>query len=288
MIRGSKNIAAGISVIFITALVAGGCLPDPLPVKGIPTVKPQLVVASQIVPDQSLVVVLTRTFGALEASDESDPEELFAQIAVTDALVLLRGPGSVDTLLEFDDGLYGGILLPLAAGEEYTLEITNTQYGTVTATATVMEQRTFEFISANLHYTEFDDTLAQITYSYNDPPGANWYMINVQEVEQEDAVENLLNPGAYTRLIDEQSEFGTLFGEQFEVVPREYRPGDTIAVSLSHISFEYYEFLKLRRDNRFSFIEYLSEPVNYPSNVKGGRGFFNLYIPDVRFFVLEE
>ena len=31
----------------------------------------------------------------------------------------------------------------------------------------------------------------------------------------------------------------------------------------------------------------ISETVNYPSNVKGGKGFFNLYMPDVKLFVLE-
>jgi hypothetical protein len=59
------------------------------------------------------------------------------------------------------------------------------------------------------------------------------------------------------------------------------------AVSISNISWEYYEFMELRMDNRFSFVEYLSEPVNYPSNVVGGKGFFNLYLPDFRIFVLE-
>jgi hypothetical protein len=45
--------------------------------------------------------------------------------------------------------------------------------------------------------------------------------------------------------------------------------------------------MKLRIDNRFSLVEFVSEPVNYPSNVAGGKGYFNLYIPDVRFFVFE-
>ena len=48
-------------------------LPDPLEVDDIPVVKPQIVVSSQIVPDQSLVVLLTKTFGALGANDDSDP-----------------------------------------------------------------------------------------------------------------------------------------------------------------------------------------------------------------------
>jgi hypothetical protein len=63
--------------------------------------------------------------------------------------------------------------------------------------------------------------------------------------------------------------------------------GDTIAVSLSNINEEYYRFMKLRIDNRLSFVEFISEPVNYPSNVIGGKGYFNLYLPDVHFFVFE-
>jgi hypothetical protein len=80
---------------------------------------------------------------------------------------------------------------------------------------------------------------------------------------------------------------GRIHQETFRVFPRDFIPGDTIAVSLSNISKDYYDFIELRLDNRFSFVEYLSEPVNYPSNVKGGRGFFNLYIPDVKIFILE-
>jgi hypothetical protein len=96
-----------------------------------------------------------------------------------------------------------------------------------------------------------------------------------------------LNPGAYTILFDDLEFNGKSYGERFRVFPRDYQPGDTIAVSLSNISEEYYRFMQLRLDNRFSFVEFISEPVNYPSNVKGGRGYFNLYVPDVQFFVFE-
>ena len=112
-------------------------------------------------------------------------------------------------------------------------------------------------------------------------------MINVQEVERQDLMENLLNPGAYTVLLDDNEFNGNSFEERFRVFPRDFQSGDTIAVSLSNISEEYYRFMKLRIDNRFSFVEFISEPVNYPSNVKGGKGYFNLYVPDVRLFIFE-
>lgn len=131
------------------------------------------------------------------------------------------------------------------------------------------------------------NTFAQVTYTFSDSPVKNYYMINVQEVERKDLVENLLNPRAFTSLFTDEEFNGQSYGERFRVFPRDYKPGDSIAVSLSNISEEYYRFMQMRIDNRFSFVEFVSEPVNYPSNVVGGKGFFNLYLPDVRFFVLE-
>jgi hypothetical protein len=263
-------------------------LPDPLEVKNIPEIKPEIVVSSQIIPGQGLVVLLTKTIGALDASKQSDPQQLLNQIAVNDAVVTVSDADEIFTLDSLGNGIYGGINIPFVAGQQYTLKVSSTSLGEVQATTTVLSQIVFDFVEAELYYNGFNDTLAQITYRIDDPDLENFYMLNVQEVEREDAVENLINPRAYTSLVDDKNFNGETFEETFRVFPRDYQAGDTIAVSLSNISDEYFEFVKLRLDNRFSFVEFLGEPVNYPSNVIGGRGFFNLYIPDVRIFVLEE
>ena len=275
------------SVIVSVFSVMISCLPEPLAVDGLPVVKPEIVVSTQIVPDRSLLVLLTKTFGALEASDDSDPEELLTQIAVDDAIVLITGRDRTDTLVNLGSGFYGDVIIPFEAGEEYSLYVKSESLGEITAITTVKEQIQFEDIEAGLYFNGFGDTLAEVTHTFVDPPGKNWYMLNVQEVERVDVVENLLNPNSFMRLHDDVDFEGNELEETFHVFPRDYNPGDTIAVSLSNISNDYYEFLKLRVDNRFSLVQYLSEPVNYPSNIIGGRGFFNLYIPDVKFFVLE-
>jgi hypothetical protein len=264
------------------------CFPDPLLITGLPKVKPQIVVSTQIVPDESLVVLLTKTFGALDASEDSDPQELLAQIAVMDAIVVVTGPSSTDTLISLGNGLYGGMQIPFQQGEQYSLYIKSETLGEVTSTTTVREQVTFDDIDVSLYYSGQDDTLAQVSYSMSDPVGENWYMLNVQEVEQEDVEENLLNPWAFTKLMDDKEFEGLQYGETFRAFPVDFSPGDTIAVSISNVSKDYYDFLKMRIDNRFSFVEYLGEPVNYPSNIVGGKGFFNLYTPDFRVIILEE
>ena len=50
----------------------------------------------------------------------------------------------------------------------------------------------------------------------------------------------------------------------------------------------YYEFLKKREKGGNVFTELTNEPINYPSNVKGGFGFFNTHFPDVEYFDLNE
>ena len=281
-----KKWLIGSAIVSVFSVLIS-CLPEPLAVDGLPVVKPEIVVSTQIVPDRSLVVLLTKTFGALEASDDSDPEELLSQIAVDDAIVVITGRARTDTLVNLGSGFYGDVIIPFEAGEEYSLYVNSESLGEITASTTVKEQIQFEDIEAGLYFNGFGDTLAEVTHTFVDPPGKNWYMLNVQEVERVDVVENLLNPNSFMRLHDDVDFEGNELEETFHVFPRDYNPGDTIAVSLSNISNDYYEFLKLRVDNRFSLVQYLSEPVNYPSNIIGGRGFFNLYVPDVKFFVLE-
>lgn len=264
------------------------CVPDPLEVRGIPEVKSQIVVSSQIVPDRTLAVLLTRTLGALDASDETDPQALLDQIAVNDALVTVTGSGRTDTLMTLGNGLYGGVVIPFQPGRAYTLKVNSETMGEVTATTIAKPQISFRDIKADLYSNGYNDTLAQIAYTFKDPLMQNWYMINVQEVEREDVIDNLVNPWAFTKVLSDEAFNGSEYQEQFRVFPNEYKTGDTVAVSLSNISEEYYRFMKLRIDNRFSLVEFLGEPINYPSNVEGGKGFFNLYVPDIRFFVLEK
>lgn len=264
------------------------CLPEPLPVDDIPLLKPKIVVSSQIVAEQGLVVLLTKSFGALDASEDSDPEALLNQLAINDAQVVVQHEGEFDTLVFLQNGLYGGFTQPLETGAEYELLVTSVTMGSVRAHTTVKPQIPFENVDVSLSFNGFDDTLVQVVYSLIDPQEANWYMVNVQRFSQENALENILNPRAFTRLFTDDEFNGKRFAESFRAFPRDFQPGDTLAVFLSNISEPYHQFLQLRQDNRFTFIEFISEPVNYPSNVEGGLGFFNLYVPDVRLFILEE
>lgn len=282
----SKRLTIWFLSLGIVSLLFYSCLPDPLEVEGVPIIKPQIVVSSQILTDQSLVVMLTKSFGALDASDDSDPQALLNQIAINDALVTITGPQGTDTLNFIDSGIYGGLTNVWEGGKNYILKVNSPTMGAVSASTVVKPQVRFAQIETELFFNGFDDTLAQVTHQFQDLPGKNFYMLNVQRFRQQNLEEQLLNPRAFIRLLSDEAFDGKLYSETFRVFPTDFSEGDTVAIYLSSISEEYYRFIKLRVDNRFSFVEFLGEPINYPSNVAGGKGFFNLYLPDIRLFRL--
>jgi hypothetical protein len=282
----SKRLTIVLVGIALGSMLFWSCIPDPLEVRGVPGVNPQIVVSSQILSDQSLVVLLTKSFGALDASDDSDPEELLDQLAINDAIVILTGNAGTDTLTFISSGIYGGLTRPLQGEQRYTLQVKSPTMGEVTASTIAKNPVRFDEIEAGLIFNGFDDTLAQVTYKLTDLPGRNFYMLNVQRIRRESLERQLLNPRAFIRLVTDESFDGTEYSERFRVFPTDFSDGDTLAVYLSNISEEYYRFMKLRVDNRFSFVEFLGEPINYPTNVVGGKGFFNLYLPDIRTFIL--
>jgi hypothetical protein len=147
-LRGAKSALARIWRGLLFLFFLSSCLPDPLEVNNVPKAEPQIVVSSQIIPDQSLVLLLTRTISALDASDNSDPQDLIDQVAVNDAMATVSGPGGTDTLLFLGNGVYGGISIPFAIGEVYTLKVTSESLGTVTASTEVKPQITFEEITS--------------------------------------------------------------------------------------------------------------------------------------------
>lgn len=279
---------------FIMLIISGlllslpSCIPDPLEVDNVPMIKREVVVASQMLPEETLLILLTRTFGALEISSNNNVEEILERIAINDAVVTVVGNGSADTLQFLGSGFYGGVEIDFKAGETYTLYVKSEEYGEVKAETTVKPQIAFEYVEAELVYNEYSDTLVQLVYSFEDPQTDNWYMLSVQKVEAEKFIEDAVNPRTYTRLIDDSGFNGQTYTERVSVVARNYAIGDTIAIMLSNIHEDYYEFIKLRLDQRSNFLEFLGEPVNYPSNVTNGKGFFNLYMPDIRTYVLGE
>ncbi|HEU5292317.1 MAG TPA: DUF4249 domain-containing protein [Cyclobacteriaceae bacterium] len=275
-------------LITVTLFVLMSCIPDPLLVDEIPQLKSKIAVSTQMTGDQSVLILLTRSVGALDASDDSDIEELLNQIAINDAQVVIYNDSFADTLTFTGNGLYTSTTIDFIDDAEYKLSVESPTMGSVTSVTRVKSRVTFESIEGNIYDTGYD-TLAEIRYSFNDPAGRNFYMINVQRITSEIEPADFLNPRIFTSLMQDATFDQQIYSEELKVFGgRDFVPGDTISVFLSNISAEYYDFMEARLDARYNFADFLGEPANYPTNVVGGLGYFNLYIPDVRILILDE
>lgn len=270
------------TVLMMTAGLLLSCVPDPLEVDDLKLPETKIVVSSLILPDHSVAILLTRSIGALEANEESDPQSLIAEIAIDDADVTITTNDSVYTLKLLQGGVYQGFGIPMVAGRECHLKVVSKSLGEVSATAIVQAPIYFDTVKAEAYLTEYDESWAQITYTIKDPPSPNYYLINVQKARGKNFAENILKPDAYTRPVDDKTFNDQEFSEMFRAMNKNFYRGDSIEVSLANVSEDYFNYVKLRLENHLELVEVFSEPMYYPTNIRGGRGFFNLHLTDVR------
>ena len=276
---------SGRTLCLLTILLLS-CMPDPLEVDRLTFPETKIVVSSMILPDHSVAVLLTKSIGALEASEESDPRALIEDIAINDADVSITVNDSVYMLRFLQDGVYQGTGIPLVEGTDCHLNVVTKKYGRVTASTTVQAPIFFDTVRAEPYINEYNDYGAQVSYTIKDPPSPNYYLLNVQEARRKDLVENILKPDAYTRPVEDKAFNAQEFSERFRAMNKNLYPGDSIEVSLSNVSVDYFNYVTLRLENKLELVEVFSEPIYYPTNVRGGRGFFTLHLTDVRVIVL--
>src|SRR5258706_3149359 len=270
-------------MMIAAAFWLSGCVPDPLDVKNVPSLQPHIVVSSQVIPGQSIAVLLTKSIGALEAGAGTDAQTLLNEIVINDASVTISYQGKTDTLQFISTGVYGSVTTPMIAGEEYRLMVSSPSMGSVSASTFMKPQVKFESVDAHLYVTG-NDTLAKVNYTFNDQPGKNWYMIDVQRFRSRQDLTQQLNPRIFIKIQTDDGFDGLSHHDSLSVPFRRFSPGDTVAVVLANISEEYYNYLSVSLDSRNSVSALVSEPLNLPTNVLNGYGYFNMHFPDVKVF----
>jgi Domain of unknown function (DUF4249) len=281
-----KQMVKYAGLIMAVAFLWGACTPDPLDVKNVPVLESKIVISSQVIPGQSIAVLLTKSLGALDAGSGTDAQTLLDSLVINDALVTVTYDDKTDTLQFINTGVYGSINTPLISGVEYNLHVVSPTMGSASSFTMMKPQVRFDSVNAKLTLSG-NDTLASVGYRFTDPLGKNWYMICVQRFRATQDLTQNLNPRIFIKLVTDEEFDGQSHQDEFTVPFRRYSEGDTVSVLMANISKEYYTYLKVSQDNRNSISSLVSEPLNLPTNVQNGYGYFNMHIPDVRVFRME-
>jgi Domain of unknown function (DUF4249) len=264
----------------LTALVFASCRPKPIDIE-VDSAPSKLVVFSHAVPNNVMIVSLTKSFSALDGLTE----EQFQDLLVTGATVKVVVDGVLYDFYELTPGFYASFTSVIPNAK--TFELIATHNGeTVTSITTTSKKVDFSIFQPIVEKTPAD-TNVFLQLGFDDIAGeSNYYMINIYRKNDGQTVDgvNYFNNGsnllAKTILVSDL-EFNGTYNKTipFDNLHHE----DSIAVTLSNISKEYYNYLTLKTQSGSVFNQLNLEPLNYPTNIVNGYGFFNAHIPDLKF-----
>ncbi|MDZ4823135.1 MAG: DUF4249 family protein [Flavobacteriales bacterium] len=268
------------------------CTPKPIPIY-LDEIESHPVVWTQVIPNTTTLLYLSRSFSALEfqesSTDTTDStgtdglEELMQQFLAEDALVILTHNNVNDTLFKVSDGIWATLSTELISGDTYQL-FAQDFYNDKSITAEALMYPEVE--PDSITYSIVDTATVDVMVQFIDPPGPNWYAVhfyseyaNPLEVDDPFAAENVVE----TELISDLE-----FNSSLVAISKtlEFLESDTFYVSLNNISPEYYDYLSQRQRGGTIYNQLVQEPINYVSNVQGGFGMFALHVPSVRQVIL--
>ena len=253
-----------------------------------------------------MTVLLTKSFSALSPdqnplqADSADQIQTILNLLVDSATVTVSYAGVTDTLFQIPGvpGIYTSLNTPQVVNETYDLTIVTKEGETLTSASEMLEYVPFDNVSPSVNRTT-EDTTVIVDYTFTDIPGDNYYMVHFYsrldpDTTSSDSVNLDINtafqPGTNllqaTHLISDKTFGGSVYSDSIHLV--NVQPNDSLAVTISNISEEYFNYLSLRKQASNWFTEIVQEPINYPSNIVGGYGFFNTHFPDVRLYDMND
>lgn len=279
------------------AILFTGCRPKPIDIE-IEEPEQELVISSQIIPNEIMIVSVTRSFSALaqEGNSGGDLSENFINdLLVEQADVRVSFQGNEVTLLSTNQpGLYLSLNTLQIPNELYTLSVHDRETGkSITAHTEMKELVPFQAITPFIERSSLDTNI-YLDFSFVDPVGSNWYAINIVKKGNASSpqldINNYFSSGqninTQTILLSDQTFSSSNYSDRVKVEGVNDR--DSIAVAISNISQEYYEFLQAQERAEGLLSQLTQEPINRTTNVEGGYGFFNAHYPDLHLFDLED
>lgn len=275
------------------------CRPVPLDIDIEPQ-PPKLVIASQLIPSTVIAVLVTRSFSALEqktfvGNTGVVSEGFVEKIIVQNATVTVSYGGIIDTLYEVDTipGVYVSAKTLQIPYQKYVLNA----YDGVSNESVSAETQMLPPIKIDTIYAiGKTDSTVSLKFSFTDTPGQNWYLFNVYKASKNSGLAGLdVNTVPFAvgenQLLQSQLITDLVYNQNLieitTIVPG-VLPTDTIGVTFANITEGHFLFLSAQSGSGDLFGQFFHEPVNIPTNVVNGFGYFSAYDPDVKVIDLNQ
>lgn len=292
--QNTIHIVSKVLKFLTLAVVLYACNPEDVLISVEPAPS-KLVVASQILPGDFVGVLVTRSFSALEGNEDTLSTDFLNRILVRNAEVNIESNGQIFPLPPSDDidGLYvTDTAIDLNADSLHLTVVDIEMDLSVRASTPVLEQiapDTIRFVETVVD----EDTTHTLIFSFTDPPTPNWYAVNLFDpISFADGLTN--NPFSfvggnnglfYEDLISDQQFEVPMFSDTVKL--DSLIRSDTVAFLFSNVSEGYFRFLDSRQRTGGIIASATSEPINHPTNVSDGFGYFNAHRPSIDLVIKE-
>jgi hypothetical protein len=262
----------------------------------VPQAPTKLSISSQVIPDNTVLVSVTKSFTSLY-DNTKDTSAFGFDIFVAHALVTIKYNGIIDTLDKLVEGVYASTEITLAANNTYELYVYDSlTKESVTAVTTMQPPISLDSIGKVSFIDTIGgggklDTTVGISFSLTDGPSAeDYYLISLTKTSSTNLqiplpgkLVNSLNQGSsFALFTDDDVENGKInkvIKQNFEFP---FSKNDTMLVMASRIDRPYFNYLTaLKRKGNF-LNQIVGEPINVNGNIVNGYGYFSAVIPDIR------
>ena len=293
-------------LILISALTLSACVEEVL--IDVTPADQKMVVSSLFIPDSIVIVTVTRSFSALSGKDiEALGDDLIASLLVDRGLVTIHSLTDIDTLSRIAPGVYAGFVKNAKPLDSFELNVyDSTSRQSIRSVTQLKPQVKFDNVSVELK-TDDGDTLTTLHYEFTDPADQeNWYLVQAFElpdlpdfnysindegevvVETDTSNQFFFNPSIepiFTDLIADIAQGSNVISVNKSLGRQ---PKDTLIYVLMNVDKGYFDFLQARRRSGGILQSLMREPVNHPTNVENGYGYFTMHLPHFKAYIRKE
>jgi hypothetical protein len=282
-------------ILICAAVMAMNSCTKPLPIT-IPQAPGKLCIASQLIPNQFILVTVSKSFTSLYSTNNDTSSSVNLDFLVSRARVTVSYANKIDTLFAVAPGIYSSINTLISAGTIYTLNVFDSASNQSVSAITEMEKPTvLDDLKVKRIEIQSDSTI-DTTFSFHysikdtDPARDNYYFVSVSKanvgntISNPSSLFNIASSSNVLKLVSDASATNGFITDSLtglDVISK-FSPSDTVLFMVSSISKDYFKYLTAFKKSNSIFNQITGEPINYPSNIQNGYGFFTAHVPSLR------
>ncbi|WP_276131951.1 DUF4249 family protein [Polluticoccus soli] len=273
-------------VLLFAALTS--CRPKPLDIE-VPQQESKLVISASCINESTVLVAAAYSVTSLRNLEDTSQDVVPQDMLADSAVVTIAAAGQIpDTLERVGKGIYGSRTLQLQPGVRYTLTVIDKKKNAAaTATTTYMPKPEIEEVTPDVIRHEQDTVVKIHVKIRNVQPGDHYFMsYNTLDQARALVLEPVSSLQSFSPKRIELFDDGAHDGVITKTITLNASPSDTLVVHIGRVDEHYYKYLDAYKRTGYLINQVTGEPINLPTNISKGFGYFALYRAERRIFDL--